>query len=417
MPTMDIESQLEIFRRGVVEILPTEDDLVKKLKENRSLRIKLGVDPTASDLHLGHCVPIQKLKQLQDIGHEIYFLIGNFTGQIGDPSEQSKTRPALSEEEVAEHAKTYLDQVFRILNKNKTKVVYNADWFNSMTFKDVVKLAAQTTVARMLERDDFEKRYKSNAPIHLHEFLYPIMQAYDSVVLKADLEIGGTDQRFNMLTARDYQEKHGQEPQVVLLLPILTGTDGTLKMSKTYGNSIGITEPPLEMFSKVMSAPDELMIQWFELLTEVPVKEIRAFEEKLGSGAIHPKDLKKTLAAEITKVFCPEAEAQAARSEWERIHESKEFEAPETVEEIKVPVAKLKDGKVWAVELIDSLGFRDKKGKRISRSEIRRLIRQGGIIVDGTRIESDEADLAVKSGTVISIGKKQFRKLLLDTKK
>ncbi len=415
---MDIKSQLEIFRRGVVEILPTEDDLVKKLKENRPLRIKLGVDPTASDLHLGHCVPIQKLKQLQNIGHEIYFLIGNFTGQIGDPSEQSKTRPALSEKEVAEHAKTYLDQVFRILNKDKTKVVYNADWFNSMTFKDVIKLAAQTTVARMLERDDFEKRYKGNAPIHLHEFLYPIMQAYDSVVLEADLEIGGTDQRFNMLTAREYQEKYGQEPQVVALLPILTGTDGSLKMSKTYGNAIGITAPPLEMFSKVMSAPDTLMVQWFELLTEVPIEEIRTFEEKLGSGAIHPKDLKKMLAAEITKVFYPKAEAQAARSEWERIHEDKEppkyFRGEE---EVKIPIEQLKDGKIWVVELIDSLGFRGKKGKRISRSEIRRLIRQGGIIVDGTRIESDEVDLVVKSGMVISIGKKQFRKLLLDNKK
>lgn len=412
---MDIKSQLEIFRRGVVEILPTEADLVKKLKENRPLRIKLGVDPTASDLHLGHCVPIQKLKQLQDIGHEIYFLIGNFTGQIGDPSEQSKTRPALSEKEVMEHAKTYLDQVFRILNKNKTKVVYNAEWFNSMTFKDVVKLAAQTTVARMLERDDFEKRYKSKVPIHLHEFLYPIMQAYDSVVLEADLEIGGTDQRFNMLTARDYQEKHGQEPQVVLLLPILTGTDGSLKMSKTYGNAIGITEPPLDMFSKVMSAPDKLMIQWFELLTAVPVEEIHAFEEKLGSGAIHPKDLKKILATEITTVFYPEAEAEAARSEWERIHETKEFETPEVIEEVRVQVTKLKDGKLWAVELIDSLGFRGKKGRKISRSEIRRLINQGGIVVDGIKLKSDEVDLTVKSGMVVSIGKKQFRKLLLDT--
>jgi tyrosyl-tRNA synthetase len=415
---MDIKAQLEIFRRGVVEILPTEADLVKKLKENRPLRIKLGVDPTASDLHLGHCVPIQKLKQLQDIGHEIYFLIGNFTGQIGDPSEQSKTRAPLSEKEVMEHAKTYLDQVFRILNKKKTKVVYNAEWFNCMTFKDVVKLAAQTTVARLLERDDFEKRYRSRVPIHLHEFLYPIMQAYDSVVLKADLEIGGTDQKFNMLTARDYQEKHGQEPQVVLLLPILTGTDGSLKMSKTCGNAIGITEPPLDMFSKVMSAPDELMIQWLELLTEVPVEEIRAFEEKLGSGAIHPKDLKKILAAEIMKVFYPETKAEAARSEWERIHESKK--PPKYFkdeEEIELSIKQLKNGKIWAVELIDTLGFRDKKGRKISRSEIRRLIKQEGIIVDGKKLKSDEVDLIVKSGMIVSIGNKQFRKLLLDTKK
>ncbi|MDI9567460.1 MAG: tyrosine--tRNA ligase, partial [Bacillota bacterium] len=277
---MDIQKQLEVFWRGAEEII-LEEELVQKLKKDRPLRIKLGVDPSAPDLHLGHTVPLRKLKQLQDIGHQIIFLIGDFTGRIGDPTGRSETRKQLSEEEINANAETYKEQVFKILDPDKTIVEYNSDWLGSLTFSDVIKLAGKYTVARMLERDDFARRYQEGRPIGIHEFMYPLMQGYDSVVLKADVEIGGTDQKFNLLMGRHLQREMGQEPQICLTLPILEGLDGVNKMSKSLGNHIGIDDPPAEMYGKVMSLPDELMIRYFELVTNVPLEEIREIEKGL----------------------------------------------------------------------------------------------------------------------------------------
>lgn len=288
------EKQLEIIKKGVLEII-SEEELLKKLKEERPLIVKAGFDPTAPDLHLGHTVLLQKLRTFQQLGHTVFFIIGDFTAMIGDPSGRDQTRPPLTKEQVLENAKTYKEQVFKVLDPEKTVVVFNSEWLGKMTAEDLIKLTAKYTVARMLEREDFKKRFKENIPISIHEFIYPLLQAYDSVAIKADVELGGSDQRFNLLIGRDIQKEYGIEsPQVAILLPLLVGTDGVKKMSKSYGNYIGITEPPEEMFGKIMSISDELMWQYWELLTDLTVDEINKLKEDVQKGILHPMEVKKT---------------------------------------------------------------------------------------------------------------------------
>src|SRR5437588_142094 len=313
MTALSPAAQLERLRRGTVEIV-TEEALLAKLAEGRPLRVKLGLDPTAPDLHIGNAIVLQKLRQFQDLGHEAVLIIGDFTGLIGDPSGKSETRPSLTPQEIERNAETYREQYSRILDPHRTRVVFNSQWLGAMKFYDVIKLAARTTVHRILERDDFAKRYAERLPIHLHELLYPLCQAYDSVAIQADVELGGTDQKFNNLMGRDLQREVGQAPQAVVLTPLLPGLDGVQKMSKSLGNAIGITDPPNEMYGKVMSLPDPLMIPYFEYCTLVPLDEIRALESSLGSGRAHPRDAKRRLAREITARYHGEPAAGAAET-------------------------------------------------------------------------------------------------------
>ena len=376
-----------------------------KLKEHKCLRIKFGVDPTNFDLHLGHTVPLRKLKQFQSMGHKIFFLLGTFTAQIGDPSGRPNTRKPLTEEEVMAFSRKYTDQVLnRFLDPENTRVVSNGDWLKAMTFEQVLKLAARTTVARMLERDDFESRYKKGMPIHLHEFLYPLMQGWDSVVLEAEVEIGGTDQRFNMLMGRTLQGREGQTPQVVMLLPLLTGTDGKHKMSKSLNNHIPINAAPLEMFSKTMSIPDEIMIEWFELLTDLTSHEISKLSSGINSGNVHPKTAKKKLAGEIVNGLYSQVEAQEARKEWERLHEQRN-QIPKDIQSFFVN--SLPD-KLWIVRLIDRARL------NLSGNEIRRLIRQGAVRINHVPVRNVNAEIQLHNGLIVSIGKKRFRQLSMN---
>ncbi|RMD97572.1 MAG: tyrosine--tRNA ligase [Deltaproteobacteria bacterium] len=409
----EIHRQLEVFRRGCVDILPGEKALIERLEEGRPLRIKLGVDPTISDLHLGHTVVLRKLGQLQELGHEIDFVIGSFTARIGDPTGRSRTRPHLSAEEVRRYAETYQTQAFRILDRERTKVFYNAEWFDPMTFSDVIGLASRVTVARIIEREDFARRLAEGRPVHLHELLYPLLQAYDSVALRSDVEIGGTDQRFNILAGRDLQESFGQPPQIVLLLPLLIGTDGTRKMSKSYDNYIGITEPPLEIYSKTMSIPDEIMLSWFELLTDLPIARLTEIKEGLADGSLHPKVAKKLLARTLVAQYHDEVQAKDAQESWEQLHEpgGSRGRAPLDVPEVEIPPPTGEGGKLWVVEFIDRLRFTTRKGDPISRSEIRRLIQQKGLTIDGVPIESTSAMVEPYDGMIVSKGNKQFRRV------
>src|SRR5574341_1355183 len=333
-----VEKQIELIKRGAVEVLP-EDELVAKLKKGRPLRIKAGFDPTAPDLHLGHTVLIQKMKQFQELGHEVIFLIGDFTGMIGDPSGKSETRKQLTREEVARNAETYKEQIFKILNAKKTVIEFNHRWMETMDAAAMVELSAKYTVARMLERDDFKQRYQKQQPISIHEFMYPLIQGYDSVVLKADVELGGTDQRFNLLIGRELQREYGQEPQVVLTMPLLEGTDGVNKMSKSLNNYIGIKEAPEDIFGKLMSISDEIMWRYAELLSQRALDEIQATKAQVSSGSTHPMEFKKSLAHEIVSRFHGREAADAARGYFESRHQKrampkeirKHFPAPERI--------------------------------------------------------------------------------------
>src|SRR5690554_2210384 len=327
-----IDEALAIIKRGVDELIP-EDDLIAKLKEGRPLRIKAGFDPTAPDLHLGHTVLINKLRQFQDLGHEVIFLIGDFTGKIGDPSGKSATRPPLTDEQVAQNAVTYKEQVFKILDRDKTRVVFNSEWMSKLAAADMIRLAAQYTVARMLERDDFTKRYRAEQPIAIHEFLYPLIQGYDSVALEADVELGGTDQKFNLLMGRILQKHYGQKPQAVLIMPILEGLDGVQKMSKSLGNYIGVSDSPGEMYTKLLSIPDELLWRYFELLSFRPMSEVEEYRKAVDAGE-NPQDFKKILAEEIiTRFHDAEAAASAHRSAGNRVALGA---IPENVPEVEV---------------------------------------------------------------------------------
>ena len=405
---IQIDEQMEILRRGAVEIIP-EDELRAKLRKSQKtgapLKIKLGLDPTAPDIHLGNAVVLRKLRQFQDLGHEVIVIIGDFTASIGDPSGASVTRPLLSPAEIAVNAKTYEEQYCRILDPSKTRVVFNSEWLGKLDLADIIRIASRTTVARVLERDDFANRLASGRPIGLHEILYPVCQAYDSVVLEADVELGGTDQRFNILMGRDLQEQFGQEPQIAMFMPLLVGLDGVQKMSKSLGNYVGITEPPNDIFGKVMSIPDNLMLQYFELCTDVPIPEIREIEARLASGKLHPMDVKKRLAREIVTIYHGAEAAQAAQAEFEKVFSAREL--PSEIPPIRVPASAFKDGKVWIVRLLTTSGFAG------TNSEARRLVEQGAVTLDDERITDVNAEIALEDGQVLRVGKLKFGRIEL----
>ncbi len=331
-----IDEAITQIKRGTVELI-NEIELRKKLASGKALKVKVGFDPTAPDLHLGHTVILRKMRQLQDLGHEIYFVIGDFTGMIGDPSGKKQTRPALSREEVIKNAETYKEQVFKILDPEKTKVVFNSDWYNKMSPSDFIRLASNFTVARMLERDDFDKRFKGEQPISIHEFLYPLCQGYDSVALDADIELGGTDQKFNLLVGRTIQQAYGQEPQAIITLPLLEGTDGVMKMSKSLGNYIGITEEPASVFGKIMSISDELMWKYYELLSSLTLEEIENKKVAVAMGKEHPRDVKMDLAREITEICHDRDKALEAQKNFESIYAKGQF--PEDAMQYKIKMS------------------------------------------------------------------------------
>jgi len=378
---MDIKEELRIIKRGIEEII-SEEELIKKLeksrKEKRPLRIKQGFDPNAPDIHLGHTVGLRKMRQFQDLGHDVYFLIGDFT---------------------------YKKQVFKILNPEKTKIVFNSYWLGKLSFSEVLKICSKYTVARMLERDDFATRYKKEKPIGIHEFLYPLMQGYDSVALQADVELGGTDQKFNLLVGRTIQREYGQEPQVIITMPLLEGTDGVEKMSKSLNNYIGINEPPQVMYGKVMSIPDNLMIRYFEVVTDVPLNEIDKIKINLENDNIHPRDVKKRLAREIAQLYHGHSASLIAEEEFEKVFKKKLY--PEEIKELVLKKDNLKEGKIWITELIVMSGLVS------SKSEARRLIEQGGVKINGEKVSDPYLDLTVKEGMILKIGKLNFIKLVI----
>ena len=399
-----IQESLELIKRGTEEIL-REDELRKKLEEGRPLRIKAGFDPTAPDLHLGHTVLLNKLKQFQDLGHEILFLIGDFTGMIGDPTGKNVTRKPLTEEQVAENAQTYQQQVFKILDPERTRVVFNSEWMGKMSAADLIRLAAKFTVARMLERDDFSKRYTSQQPISIHEFLYPLIQGYDSVALRADVELGGTDQKFNLLTGRQLQEASGQEPQVVITMPILEGLDGVQKMSKSLGNYIAITDPPDEMFGKLMSISDELMWRYLELLSFAPMSEIEQWRQDCQQGA-NPMEVKIRLARELVARFHDEGVA-------ERAHRAfiDRFRKGRLPDEIPEKECHTEGDDIPIGNLLKQAGLVS------STSEAMRMVRQGAVRMDGEKITDPRAVIAKGVEAVFQVGKRKLAKILVVQKK
>jgi tyrosyl-tRNA synthetase len=395
-----VAEQLEIIQRGAAELL-RESELRDKLKSGRPLRVKAGFDPTAPDLHLGHTVLINKLRQLQDLGHHILFVIGDFTGMIGDPSGRNATRPPLSREEVQANAKTYADQVFRILDRARTEVVFNSAWMDRMSAADLIRLAGRHTVARMLERDDFAKRYRGQQPIAIHEFLYPLVQGYDSVALKSDLELGGTDQRFNLLMGREVQKEHGQPPQCILTMPLLEGTDGVDKMSKSLGNYVGINEPPGEIFGKLMSISDKLMWRYIELLSLEPSREIAARKRSVEKGA-NPRDVKFGFAKEIVARFHGTAAAEGAAADFEA--RFKRDEIPENIREVSLTAQR--DG-LGLARLLKEAGL------TASTSEALRMIEQGGVRIDGEKVVDKSLTLGRGKRFVVQVGKRKFARVTI----
>jgi tyrosyl-tRNA synthetase len=391
-----------ILKRGSDEIL-LEAELIKRLQENRPLRVKAGFDPTAPDLHLGHTVLINKLRQFQDLGHEVIFLIGDFTGMIGDPSGKNATRPPLSRDEIIDNARTYEQQIYKILDPEKTIVMFNSSWMGEMSAADLISLAAKHTVARMLERDDFHKRYTNNQPIAIHEFLYPLVQGYDSVALNADVELGGTDQKFNLLVGRQLQEIYGQSPQVVITMPLLEGLDGVQKMSKSLNNYVGINEPPGDMFGKLMSISDELMWRYFELLSFRSVKEINELKASVESGA-NPRDIKMELADEIITRFHSTTDAKSAREEF--INRFRHGGIPEEIENSEL---------VSPTQTLGITNILKQSGLTSSTSEARRMIQQGAVKVNQERIEDIDMELpaGVNCVYLIQVGKRKFKRVSL----
>jgi tyrosyl-tRNA synthetase len=394
----DVSEQLEVIKRGAVEVVP-EEELISKLKKGRPLRVKAGFDPTAPDLHLGHTVLIQKMKHFQDLGHEVIFLIGDFTGMIGDPSGKSETRKPLTRAEVVKNAETYKEQIFKILDPDKTRVEFNHSWMEKLDAVSLIELSAKCTVARMLEREDFKQRYQNQQSISIHEFLYPLIQGYDSVVLEADVELGGTDQRFNLLMGRELQREYGKEPQVVLTMPLLEGyTDGVQKMSKSLNNYIGINEPPEEIFGKVMSISDELMWRYYELLSNTDLTRIKSLHVEVESGALHPMDAKKSLAEELVARYHGPAAAQVARDYFETRHQKKllptdikkQFYAREPI---------------WICRLLVDLEFAK------SSSEARRLISQGAVRVDGQTVGDVNFEFRGTQHEVVEVGKNRIARV------
>ncbi len=397
----EVKRQMELIERGVAEIVPRAElvgKLEKSIIENRPLRIKLGLDPTAPDIHLGHTVVLNKLRQFQDLGHEIHLIIGDFTGRIGDPSGKSETRKQLTEDQVRENARTYQEQIFKVLDRDKTIVHFNSEWLMPLKLADVLGLAGKYTVARMMERDDFSKRYREGLPIGVHEFMYPLMQGYDSVVLKADVELGGTDQKFNLLVGRQLQKEYGDEQQVALMMPILEGTDGVHKMSKSLGNYIGINDEPYEMFGKTMSITDDLICRYFELLTRVPMTEIESLKQGMADGSLNPRDAKIKLAMEIISMYHSAEDALAAREKFALVFSHRDI--PEDIPELSVD-----DAEIYLPKFLCDNGMVE------SSSDGRRMIKQGGVKINGEKFTQE--NLTPQSGMVIQVGKRKFLRIII----
>ena len=406
---MKIKEQLEILTRGVSDLISTEEleeKLKKADKEGRPLKVKLGLDPTAPDIHLGHTVVLRKLRQFQDLGHEVYLIIGDFTGRIGDPSGKSETRKQLTEEEVKRNARTYQQQFAKVLDEDKTRLVFNGTWLGKLDFANVLELSSKYTVARMLEREDFSSRFHSEKPISIHEFFYPLMQGYDSVAIKADVELGGTDQRFNLLVGRELQREYGQKPQVVLMMPLLEGLDGTNKMSKSLGNYIGINDQPADMYGKIMSIPDKLIVKYFELLSDLPREELNEMGKRMETGEINPMEYKKRLAGLIVTEYHGEQEAKLAAEEFTKVFSRRKL--PEDMPEITFGPDELEEGKLWIVKLISRTGLVD------SNSEARRMLKQGAVSINGEKQKTINKDIELEDGMVIQVGKRRFARIKLD---
>lgn len=400
-----IDEQIKIISKGADELIEVDElkaKLTKSQKEGKPLTVKLGLDPTAPDIHLGHAVVLRKIRQLQDLGHRAIIIIGDFTGRIGDPTGRSKTRPALTEKEVLENARTYEEQIFKIIDRNKTEVRFNSEWLGALNFSDVIALASKYTVARMLEREDFKKRFEGHESIGIHEFFYPLMQGYDSVAIKADIELGGTDQRFNLLMGRTIQKDYGLESQVALMMPLLEGTDGVEKMSKSFGNYIGIYEEPGQMYGKVMSIPDELMIKYYELATDIHPDEIHRIKTSLEDGTYHPRDAKMRLAKEITTLYHGEEEAQKAEEEFKAIFQKGGM--PEDIPSFEV------SEDIITEEGIDMARLLAEANLAPSTSQARRLINQGAVRINGEKTNELKSQ-GLKDGDIVQAGKRNFIKV------
>jgi len=399
-----VNEQMDLIKRGVEEIIP-EEELVKKIenciKHDKPLIVKEGFDPTAPDLHIGHMVSIRKLKDFQDLGHTVVFLIGDFTGLVGDPSGRSETRKMMTREDIDKNAETYKEQIYKVLDPEKTVIRFNSEWLGAMTIYDFMELAAKQTVARMLERDDFKNRFESEVDISILEFFYPLMQGYDSVALKADVELGGTDQKFNLLMGRVIQKRYNVESQVIVTLPLLEGIRGKEKMSKSLGNYIGINEPSKEIYGKVMSIPDDLIYRYYLLGTRVSKQELAEIEKKLGDSSINPMDLKRQLARIIIKQYHSEKAAVEAEEEFNRVFKRKDV--PTDMEEYVLTEAQ----PVWIVGLLKSAGLVN------TNSDGRRLIRQGAVSLNGEKIHNENESVTIESGTVLKAGKRKFKKIIL----
>ena len=401
---LSLEEQLKVIKRGTVEIIP-EEELVEKLKvcirENKPLRVKQGFDPTAPDIHLGHTVCLRKLRQFQELGHKVILIIGDYTGMVGDPSGRSETRPQLTTDEIKINARTYQEQFFKVVDESKTEVHFNGEWFSKMSFGEVMKLASNFTVARMLERDDFSKRYKDQIPISIHELFYPLMQAYDSVMIRADMEIGATEQKFNLLAGRTIQELYGQKPQVILTMPVLVGTDGQQRMSKSLANYIGVAEAPKEIFGKIMSIPDEQIYNYFELVTDVKPDELAQIKKELEGKKTNPMIFKKKLGKDIVRMYYDQQEADKACEEFERVFSKKEL--PENIPVINV---EHDQAEIWIVHLLVNAGCAE------STSQIRRLIKQGGLYIDNQRVDDENLKVPVAGEKLVRLGKRGFFRIV-----
>jgi len=397
-----VKEQMEVIKRGTSEIIP-EEELIKKLEKSfetgKPLNIKLGCDPTRPDLHLGHSVVLRKLAQFQKLGHQAILIIGDFTALIGDPSGRNSTRPPLTEADIAENAKSYFEQAYKILDKEKTKIVYNSEWLGKMNFADVIKLASKYTVARMLERDDFTNRFKGGIPISMHEILYPLAQAMDSVAIESDVELGGTDQKFNLLVGRDIQRENGMNPQVILTMPILVGTDGIEKMSKSYDNYIGISDSPQDIYGRTLSIPDNIIYNYYEVATDISAEELEKVKVSLENSELNPRDLKRRLARILVEMYHSKEAAEKAEEEFDNIFINKGI--PEDISEMKFDVDKMS-----IIDLIALINFAPSKG------EARRLIQQGGVSIDGNKVTDFSHEVIFDNEKILKVGKRKFLKLL-----
>ncbi|MBD2846210.1 tyrosine--tRNA ligase [Paenibacillus sp. IB182496] len=404
----EVERQLKVIRRGVVEIVP-EDELQEKVAgavaSGQPLKIKLGLDPSAPDIHIGHTVVLHKLRQFQELGHEVQLIIGDFTGRIGDPTGKSETRKQLTEEDVKRNAETYRQQIFKILDPDRTTIYFNSEWLGPMTFAEVVGLSAKVTVARMLERDDFTKRYQSGQAISIHEFFYPLMQGYDSVALESDVELGGTDQKFNLLMGRTLQKEYGKRTQATIMTPLIEGLDGAMKMSKSLGNYIGIDEAPGEIYGKAMSIPDELMTKYYELATDIGQAELDELTRGLAEGSVHPRDAKMRLARTFVRMYHGEEAAQAAETTFVTVFQQRAL--PDEIAEAVLASEELEEGRIRLGRLLVALGLQG------SGSEARRSIQQGAVRLNEEKLTDPNAEIAPKDGDIVQVGKRKFAKIKL----